>query len=574
MANVAAAQIYDRVGYYYDGLALVEGYTSANGWSKKYGYVNQYNKLVIPLKYEGAGNFCEGIAAVKIGLKYGYINTKGAAVTPLIYDEVYNFQEGFGKVGINGKYGCVNKSGKLVIPCKYDEIRLRDDMFYTEADGKEYIFDKNGRNIVPQGYNFVCYINKDNNGNTIWCVEKNGKYGAVDFSSKMVVECKYDKVGWAGDCGISLKLGDKYGCMLIKNKKMIPFEYDEIEGESYDDGSCHIKAWKGKYFTYYDSNGERELPGLYRTVKYYEQIVQNENGKCGYLGKFSKINEVSFEYDTLIYYRESNNFYKINKDMYYAKKDGKWGFVKHNYDVDKKIDELVVKIPCEYDDIERYGYNNLFFLYKGDYTGLINWKEDSYDYVPCIYEDFEFYGSGSYSLSGSYAIAKKNGKYGIISIKNEIIVDFCMDKKPKKVSRGIMMEIDGKVGVTDVFQNEIEIPYEYEIFEPSDGMIRVKKNNTYSFVTEDYEFASYYSSHSYDDKDVFIGQYFYFNDAKDFHEGVAAVKQGSLWGYASKGFSWVIMPKFDEAGDFKDGKALVRKGKKEYYIGKDGKKIK
>lgn len=375
-----------------------------------------------------------------------------------------------------------------------------------------------------------------------------------------------------GNCGISLKSGDKYGCMLFKNKKIIPIEYDEIEGESYDDGSCHIKAYKGKYFTYYNSDGERELPGLYSMVEdHCGYIVENESGKYAYLGQYSKISDINFEYDELYFYNGSEYFSYKNRWLYFAKKDGKWGFAKRIIDKDKHVDDITELIPCEYDKIQRIGTGNIFFLYKDGKRGIIDTESYPSNSIPCIYDELDY--------NDGYIIAKKNGKYGVISSNNNrIINDFSLDKKPVKIHAGLMMEINGKTGVKDLNGN-IVVPFVYEIFEPSNGMIRVKKDNAYSYVTEDYEFGSYNRYNSYysqkkDDKDWFIGQYFYFNDAKDFHEGVAAVKQGSLWGYASKGFSWVIMPKFDEAGDFKDGKALVRKGKKEYYIGKDGKKIK
>ena len=43
---------------------------------------------VIPLKYDSAGDFCEGLARVGVedeagNLKYGYIDTHGNPVTPL-----------------------------------------------------------------------------------------------------------------------------------------------------------------------------------------------------------------------------------------------------------------------------------------------------------------------------------------------------------------------------------------------------------------------------------------------------------------------------------------------------------
>ncbi|MEH2214869.1 WG repeat-containing protein [Nostoc sp.] len=76
----------------------------------------------------------------------------------------------------------------------------------------------------------------------------------------------------------------------------------------------------------------------------------------------------------------------------------------------------------------------------------------------------------------------------------------------------------------------------------------------------------------------------YFDMARDFYQGLAAVNlggqvslffgvMGGKWGYINKRGEWAIMPKFDEAGSFSNGVARVKVGGREYYINDTGESI-
>ncbi|MGI8583069.1 MAG: WG repeat-containing protein [Chitinophagaceae bacterium] len=43
----------------------------------KYGYIDKSEKIIIPLKYEAADDFSNGLARVRFKGKYGYINKQG-----------------------------------------------------------------------------------------------------------------------------------------------------------------------------------------------------------------------------------------------------------------------------------------------------------------------------------------------------------------------------------------------------------------------------------------------------------------------------------------------------------------
>jgi hypothetical protein len=111
----------------------------ANG---KYGFIDETGKEVIPCKYDDAYSFSEGLALVNVGGtreiseleydsntyilfyggKYGFIDKTGAEIIPLKYDHADNFSDGLARVELDGKYGFVNKTGVEIIPVKYDYV--------------------------------------------------------------------------------------------------------------------------------------------------------------------------------------------------------------------------------------------------------------------------------------------------------------------------------------------------------------------------------------------------------------------------------------------------------------------
>jgi hypothetical protein len=89
----------------------------------KFGFVNNKNKVVIPIEYEYAEPFREGLALIRINGKYGFINKRNVTVIPTIYENARSFHEGLASVSVvkNGKikYGFIDLQGKMIIEPKF-----------------------------------------------------------------------------------------------------------------------------------------------------------------------------------------------------------------------------------------------------------------------------------------------------------------------------------------------------------------------------------------------------------------------------------------------------------------------
>lgn len=92
-----------------------------------WGFIDERLRIIVPPRYGTLTNcFSEGLAAVcepqgVYGL-FGYINKRGQEVIPLKYDLAYNFHEGLAVVMQGEKCGVINKKDQVVIDFSYDTL--------------------------------------------------------------------------------------------------------------------------------------------------------------------------------------------------------------------------------------------------------------------------------------------------------------------------------------------------------------------------------------------------------------------------------------------------------------------
>jgi len=134
---------YDSVGSFSCGLAQVKEGNRIHFIDKK-----GVKKLTLS-SYDYVGNFSEDLAIhYKHGKKsIGFMNTQGAIVIPLIYEDAKDFHEGLAAVKKDGKYGYIDKTGKVIIPFIYDsaddfndgkaKVRIGDREMYIDKKGRE-----------------------------------------------------------------------------------------------------------------------------------------------------------------------------------------------------------------------------------------------------------------------------------------------------------------------------------------------------------------------------------------------------------------------------------------------------
>lgn len=125
----------------------------------KWGYANFTGKIEIPGRYENAGAFSEGLAAVWQDAKIGFIDHGGKFVIPPKYGEVdpedsyaYSypplsgaFHEGVASVALNDKYGLIDSSGRVLLPFRYEFVNAASEGYVTaQIENRTYIYAVSG----------------------------------------------------------------------------------------------------------------------------------------------------------------------------------------------------------------------------------------------------------------------------------------------------------------------------------------------------------------------------------------------------------------------------------------------
>lgn len=78
----------------------------------KYGYINCNGDVQIPIIFDAAKNFSEGLAGVKLNGKWGYIDEEGNVKIGFNFDEANEFKKGLALVRIEDKYFYIDNTGQ------------------------------------------------------------------------------------------------------------------------------------------------------------------------------------------------------------------------------------------------------------------------------------------------------------------------------------------------------------------------------------------------------------------------------------------------------------------------------
>jgi hypothetical protein len=135
------------------------------------GYLDTRFAPVIPFKFQGGGDFSEGLAAVHAGEEgWGYIDTSGAWHIAPRFIVAHAFYGGYAAVAegfFEPRYGIIDRNGGFVLPPKFDVIEGPGGTPYLAKQGKQFSFFSppdtlpiltglDGAEVFLGDYAFVC----------------------------------------------------------------------------------------------------------------------------------------------------------------------------------------------------------------------------------------------------------------------------------------------------------------------------------------------------------------------------------------------------------------------------------
>lgn len=218
-------------------------------------------------------------------------------------------------------------------------------------------------------------------------------------------------------------------------------------------------------------------------------------------------------------------------------------------------------------------------------------EEDHLLVIPYQYD-------GADAFSEGLAVVEKEGKWGYIDKKGDVIIPFLYEFANSFSEGMAAVQKEGRWGYIDKKGNEV-VPCQYDFVSNfSDGLGKVEKNSKYGFVNNRGEVVvpcKYtHDKGESDIRDDFHegllaktngGKYGYidkegkevipykYEDVQAFSEGLACVKKDGKWGFIDKTGNEVVPCQYDFVSNFSEGVAGVAKGGKAGYINKEGTEV-
>ena len=408
----------------------------------------------------------------------------------------------------NGKFGVINNEGETVINPEYTEIVLipnKDVPIFictydlNDQDGtyKTKVINQKNEEIFKE-YSKVEAIDNFDSKQNIWYeddvlrVEKDGKYGLINFEGKEVLPCDYDEITALKGVtnNLLVKKDGKVGLVNEKGQTIVNTEYKDIKTLK--------EGYKNEY------------------------IIVNDNNQYGIISTTGTL---------IIEPKYEDVKYLNNSEMFAIKDAGVWKLI-------NKDNQIL--IDGGYDNIiEAKGENVV--VEKGGKYGVVTTKNE--EKIPVEYEQIKY----TFSI---YYIAKTGGKYGIINLNNEQVKDFNYINMDY-VEKGDFIQADVSDTETVIFDNNLSEKISGIVSEINQekGYIKVYTNNEYKYYN--FKFEEKKSSDILTSNNLFLskkdGKYGYVNkegkvivdyiyeDGTEQNScGFAAVKKDGVWGSINK----------------------------------------
>lgn len=415
----------------------------------------------------------EGLFKVNVKGRKGWLIMKPDG-SLLLSDPVESFYKAangrFITKDSTGKYRLYNTTGKQIpLPVSWTEFFPADDsnkIFQYRIKGLTGLSDSQLRPLLPANYQFVTSINSS----SLYVLQKGMSFGVANSKGDIILPCNSPNK-----------------CRMVNNAQT----FFVVESPAYKYGLT-------------DRQNKPVLPTAYENI-YLRNTVAAVKDKGGW--RFFGLQKRSWlgtEYYEDLHWGIGNYFM--------VKKKGKWGLLN---------EEMKVLMPFEYDELNERSYwpgtTQVFQVKKDGKSGIL----DAYNntVIPFTYRYIDW----SY-VSPGCVIAMNDTAYGVINMRNEVVVPFVYSNWEYRHSGEINVFRKGKAGMIDCGGN-ILIPLEYE-------------------------------------------------NIRSFSQDMAAVRINSKWGYINRKAELIIPAVYDDAAFFYKEKAYVKKDGRRFYINNKGEEVK
>ena len=397
----------------YDSIVSLDGEFFAVKENGKWGVVKN-RKQILPTQFDGIDALGDGVISFVLNNKIGFADTLGNILLEATYPiEKQSYREDFSQINVFD-YGAA----------------------LVEVDGRYQLIDKQNKQIIAQEYEITSRI-----GDAV-AIKKNGKYGIANSKGKILLYPQYL------DISILIE-GKLYAYKQISTSGLPMFGLINGKGEKISEAIyADFGIYNGKQATYLkaytqeggqallDDEGKIIIPPIYQVIlptilPQYFAITQNLEE--GIIGKDSVI------YVPPAYERVE---IKITNDTFFlAHKENKTFIYDDNQNHIATIEGTIL-------DIANNQKGEVYFVIEKNFSYGIQNSEGKWVIEP-IYDEI-------LSIVADNICFRKKDKWGVVNMKNEVVVPFQYKEAKPSPSKRFFVLYDGKKD-SKLLNNEGEI---------------------------------------------------------------------------------------------------------------------
>jgi len=281
-----------------------------------------------------------------------------------------------------------------ILPSEYDDIQVMgmESAFKIIKNKKQGWASAKGEILIPTMYDdiddFNMFLSDGENFKGLFKVKNNDLTGVIDQSNKIILPLNFEFIFERNAFICGKTMDGKFG--LYKK-----------------DGSVILKP---EYkFIFESENGSSKLLFALKESSY---SIINKEGKTIYDNSIKKYGYILNEYNLVCPFFDTENSFLLLQDT--KNKYGVYDEINQKQCLPQIYNSIKQKLPVE--------KNTYFIVSKKNKFGIVDDKNTII--VPFLYDDLSFDLANPYTGKEIILPAKKNGKWGLISLKNKTLVDF------------------------------------------------------------------------------------------------------------------------------------------------------
>lgn len=367
-----------------------------------FGFIDEKGLPIIPHKYEYAGLFSNGLAAVMQDNKIGFINKSNELVIGFRFDDVQDFHKGRSIVEENGYFGMIDITGNYVLLPEFDDIgSIEHNMFYAEKNGSYNFYNPFGKQVFKidfeEAYTFENGMAKvisngsqkyiDTLGNDIIAVKHGEIFHyhdslfvwsnrdssiLVDHNLNRISELSFVKIGTISNNRALVTDDEKFGFIDEKGTLVIPLTYNKYPNyyQFSQFVNNHAIINKNGKFGLIDSLGNQIFPAIFEAIGNFGTFTPVSKGKgWGYADEKTKLT-IPYQFDYA---------YPFVNGLAIVQKEGLYGLIDlQNKFIIEPMYEAIQQLSKELFILKS---DNLFQLFISKENKIIDFTFLRYDFI-------------------------------------------------------------------------------------------------------------------------------------------------------------------------------------------------